>query len=288
MDIALATSADYPGLDEDSVPLLDALRALGLRCEPRVWDSGFDPTEARLCLLRSTWDYDSRRDEFLAWVRATAARVPILPSLETVAWNTDKSYLRDLEARGAQIVPTAWLARGDQLEHILESRGWERAVVKPAVGAGSRGLLRIGRGEAAQTQGDAEALLERGEVMVQPFLESVESHGELSLLFADGELTHAVRKLARPGDFRVQPEYGGTFALETPGADAVEAAQAAVASLGEPPVLARVDLVAGDDGNPLLIELELVEPRLFLRAAPATAPSYAEAIARRLAGTLPA
>lgn len=206
----------------------------------------------------------------------------MLPSLQTVVWNTDKRYLRDLETGGARVLPTAWLEPGQQLAGVMEAQGWERAVVKPAVAAGSRGLLRANLDEATAAQAEVEALLERGAVLVQPYLESLETEGELSLLFADGELTHAVRKRARPGDFRVQPELGGTFALEDPEAAAVAAAHQVLAALDEPPFLARVDLVSGEDGAPLLIELELIEPRLFLRAAPDAALRYAEAVARRL------
>ncbi len=286
LDIALATSREYPGLDEDSVPLLEALRSRGLHCEPRVWDSGFDPAEARMCLIRSTWDYDTRREEFLAWARATNDRTALLPSLDTVVWNTDKRYLQDLEARGVAIVPTVWLARGETLTEVMTARGWERAVIKPAVAAGSRGLMRVEVDEAAEAQPAVDALLERGAVLAQPFLASVESQGELSLLFAEGELTHAVRKLAWPGDFRVQPEHGGAFGVEEPSASALDAARTVLAALDDTPPVARVDLVTGENGQPLLIELELIEPRLFLRAAPSSAARYAAALAKRL--TLPA
>lgn len=282
LDIALATSREYPELDEDSVPLLDALRSRGLRCEPRVWDSGFDPAGARMCLIRSTWDYDSRREEFLSWARKTSDSTVLIPSLETVAWNTDKRYLQDLEARGVELVPTAWLAHGERLADVMQAPGWERAVMKPAVAAGSRGLTRISLDGAAGVQSAADALLERGAVLVQPFLASVETEGELSLLYADGKLTHAVRKRPRTGDFRVQPEYGGTFALEEPGASELEAARTVLAALDEIPPVARVDLVTGDAGEALLMELELIEPRLFLRAAPDAAARYASAVAKRV------
>ena len=146
--------------------------------------------------------------------------------------------------------------------------------------------MRVETDEAAEAQPAADALLERGAVLVQPFLASVERQGELSLLFADGELTHAGRKLARPGDFRVQPEYGGSFKLVEPGPSALSAAQTVLGALDETPPLARVDLVADEHRAPLLIELELIEPRLFLRAAPSSATRYAAAVAKRL--TLPA
>ncbi len=282
LDIVLATSADLPGLDEDSVPLLEALRSRGLSCEPRVWDSGFDPGEARLCLLRSTWDYDLRHEEFLAWARETDARVALLPSLATVTWNTDKRYLLDLEALGADVVPTAWLTPGASLADVMDERRWERAVVKPTVGAGARGLITVRRAEAAARQEAADALLATGPALMQPFLESVQTEGELSLLFAEGELTHAVRKRPQSGDFRVQPEYGGSVALEEPGAAAVDAATRTIDTFTTPPLIARVDLVAGDGDTPLLIELELVEPCLFLRHAPAATERYADAVARRL------
>ena len=177
----------------------------------------------------------------------------LLPSLATVKWNTDKRYLLDLEALGADVVPTAWLTAGASLADVMDERRWERAVVKPTVGAGARGLITVRRAEAAARQEAADALLATGPALMQPFLESVETEGELSLLFAEGELTHAVRKRPQGGDFRVQPEYGGSVALEEPGEAAVDAATRTIDTFTTPPLIARVDLVAGDDDTPLLI-----------------------------------
>ncbi len=283
LDVALATSRDYPDLDDDSVPLLEALRALGLRAEPRVWDSGFDAAGARLCLIRSTWDYDSRRDEFVAWARATAARTDFAPAAAVVEWNSDKRYLRELEARGVPVVPTAWLATWDSPADVMGARGWERVVMKPAVAAGSRGLRRLARAEAHDAQPAADALLARGPVLLQPYLPSVESDGELSLIFGEGELTHAVRKRPRSGDFRVQPEWGGSFTREEPGDAEIEVARLALGALDHTPLVARVDLVSAP-GGPVLMELELIEPRLYLSAAPEAAARLADAVARRLGG----
>lgn len=280
--IAFVTCADLLVLDPDDQLLAAELTALGHEVVARAWDDGdVDWAAFDLALVRSPWDYHLRRDAFVHWAERVGRLTALRNPPETIAWNTDKRYLRRLAEAGVPTVPTAWLARGERVDlpALLAERGWEDAIAKPAVGLGSSGLLRIA---AADAPGDGARhlaeLLDGGDAMVQPFVASLPREGERSLIFFDGELSHAVRKRPAAGDFRVQPDFGAVTTAEEPGAAELAVAEAALATLGATPLYARVDLVSGDDGTPWLMELELVEPTLYFAAAPGSAARFARLV----------
>lgn len=179
-------------------------------------------------------------------------------------------------------VPTVWVGRdsGADLEEVLAAQGWEEAVVKPVVDLGARNLRRVRAGEGPDA---LESILRRGGAIVQPFLPSVEEEGELSLIYIGGELTHAVRKRPAAEDFRVQSIWGGTVDLAEPDSSHLELAERALAQLDEAPLYARVDIVEDPNGEPCLIELELIEPNLYLQTNPTAAEALADAALRTLA-----
>lgn len=282
----LATCAALPELDPDEQLLLEPLRALRVDAQAAVWDdpkvdwSAFD-----LVVIRSTWDYTARRDEYLAWARS----VPRLANpADIVAWNTDKHYLADLATAGVPVVPTTWIEPGQQV--ALPASG--RHVLKPAVGAGSVDAalfdLHAAR-EAELARSHAERLLAaRQTVMVQPYLEQIEARGEAALIFFGGVFSHAVTKGAMLADQRelvsglykaevITPRRASRAELAI-----ARAALAAVPGGAERLAYARVDLVPGPDGAPLIIELELTEPSLFLGTAPGSAERLAAHLAERV------
>lgn len=278
--IALATCREYPAGDEDSELLLAASAALGLDAEWRVWDDpATDWDSYDLVVIRSTWDYVPRRDDFVAW----AASVPRLANpAEVVAWNTDKTYLRDLAAASVPVVPTRWLEPGDP----VPPAGWTGVVVKPAVSAGARDTARYGSAEADRARGHAEDLLAAGRrVMVQPYLTGVEDAGETAVLHVGGAYSHAVRKdaLLRTGAPAEVDELwrAERIAAREPSElerRLAERTLAAVPGGAQRLLYARVDLLPGADGDPLVIEVELTEPSLFLWTDPAAADRLAAAI----------
>jgi len=239
MRLALATSEELPELDPDDAPLREAL---GGDAEPAIWsDPGVDWSAYDAVLVRSVWDYFVRHEEFLAWLDRVP--VPMWNPADTIRWNSEKSYLRELEAAGVRTIPTAW-------EGEIP---WDDAIVKPTVAGGSLGLRRAEKGEP----------IEPG-WMAQPFLPDIVSAGELSLVFFDGELSHAVRKTPAEGDIRVQPEWGGVITAAEPTADELADAERVLDAAGRDLLYARVDFV----GDRLLIELEAIEPRFFFSCAP--------------------
>lgn len=283
--IAIASYAERRPLREDDLPLRDALIAREVTPVPIVWDDDDEPDWSRFdaCLIRSVSDYHVKYRRFVNWVTRVGSSTRLWNPLDLTLWNADKTYLRDLAAAGVPTIPTLWLDRGSDinLTDFLDSRGWADAVAKPTVGLGAQNLQRVRPGED-ESQRTFEKLLRQHDVLVQPFLPSVEERGETSLVYFDGELIHTVRKRPAADDFRVQKTWGGTSAPCEPTSAEIGIAQAALEHLGPAPLFARVDLVADPSGEPRLIELELIEPDLFFRHEPAAAGRLADAIASRL------
>ena len=231
-----------------------------------VWsDPGVDWTAFDAVVVRSTWDYFDRPDEFRAWVEQTAPRVPLHNPADVLLWNAHKGYLRDLGERGVPVVDTTWVAAGETAEVP-----YAEAVVKPAVSGGSQGLYRAQEGDRIDAEQDT---------LVQPLLASIADEGELSLLYAGGELSHTVRKVPAAGDIRSQPEFGSDVRLEDAPGEALEAARVVLDAVGRELPYARVDLVRAADGTLRLIELEVIEPQLYLRWDPASPARFASALA---------
>jgi glutathione synthase/RimK-type ligase-like ATP-grasp enzyme len=280
--IAIATCADYADLKVDDELLREALEVRGVEAMPAVWDdteadwSGFDA-----CLIRSTWDYHEKHPEFLTCTRKVEAAMPLWNDSNMVEWNSSKTYLRKLSENGIRIVPTVWIERGEQpdLNDVLVAQGWAEAVVKPVVDLGARNLsrVRIGEGQAALAH-----ILTQHDAMVQPYLPSLEERGELSLIYIDGRFSHAVRKRPAAGDFRVQSIWGGSVEQAEPDLEHVDLAERALAQVAPTPLYARVDLVAGIDDHPCLIELELIEPNLYLSTHSPAVGVLADALLLRI------
>jgi glutathione synthase/RimK-type ligase-like ATP-grasp enzyme len=269
--IAIATCESPPVPDADAELLLPELRDRGAEPELVAWsDPQADWAAYDLVWVSSTWDYHERLEQFRAWLRAVGSVTRMENPRELIDWNLDKGYLRELAEAGVPTVPTIWtMPRADDLAAEVAAQGWSELVVKPTVDLGAFNLVRAKPEEAA-------AAVERidAPAMVQPFLPSLAEEGELSLVYVRGELSHVVRKTPAAGDFRVQSQYGGTYtpAELVPGAEEIgrttfDALSAHAAAGDRPPLYARVDLVRDEDGGLCLIELELIEPALFLAEA---------------------
>jgi glutathione synthase/RimK-type ligase-like ATP-grasp enzyme len=278
--VALATCRELPAGDEDAPVLLAACSAAGLDAEWVVWDdAAVEWSSYDLVVIRSTWDYVPRRDDFAAW----AASVPRLANpADVIAWNTDKTYLRELAAAGVPVVPTAWLEPGA----AADWPEWPDLVVKPTVSAGSQDTARYGPDEQDRARAHADRLLAAGRpVMVQPYLAGVDTAGEAMLVHLAGGYSHAFTKAAilRPGE---SAETDALFRPEQvspaePTEDQRSVAERALAAVPGGPVrllYARVDLLPGETGDPVLIELELTEPSLWLSSVPGSADRLAAAI----------
>lgn len=281
MSVALATCALLPDLDEDERSVIAALAERGVDAVARVWD---DPAvawdEHELVVIRSTWDYAERRDAYLAWsgsLRRVRNAHPV------IVWNTDKVYLRSLGASGLPIVPTVWVEPDAALDDVALPDG--EFVVKPAVSAGARNTSRYGGADHALAMDHIGRLLGIGRtVMVQPYVAAVDREGEAGLIYIAGRFSHGVRKgplLQRTGQ-----STPGLWEPEriTPGVPSADERALAEHTLDVLPwsrdtlLYARVDVVHAHDGSPMLLELELAEPSLFLQIGDGAAARFADAI----------
>ena len=285
--VALVTAAEAVGLDDDAPVLEDALRRCGVDLRTCVWDDeAVDWSASDLAVLRSTWDYPRRRAAFVRWATRVDAVAALRNRPAVVAWNSDKRYLLELADRGVAIVPSTVHAPGDEI--TLPAKGG--FVVKPTVSAGSQDTARYAAEERVLALAHAGRLHAQGrDVLIQPYVERVDDDGETALVYVGGSFSHAVRK--GPILAGVPETVGGLFAAEQidPRSPRECERAAAEAALDAVPfdradlLYARVDLLPGRDGWPLLLEVELVEPSLFLRVHEAAADRLASAITRCLA-----
>lgn len=277
MRMALITSERPIERDEDAGHLAPALRRRGVEVETPAWsDPRVDWSGYDLAMLSSPWDYHERPSEFRSWLTAAAAATNLQNQLPVLEWNVDKRYLAALAEAGVPTIPTIWSEPGGESAALAEiaASGWQQIVIKPAVDLNAMNLVRV---DAAM----AERLLGRYQrpVLIQPYLTSIATAGEVSLVYLEGELSHALRKRPAAGDFRIQELYGGTYEAVEAAAEEVEVAERALAAAPGEPLYARVDLVRAEGGPPLVIELELIEPSLYLDVAP-------RASVERLAGAM--
>lgn len=297
--VALATSTGAWEVDEDAPILVPALEAEGVAATPAIWD---DPTvdwsTFDLVVLRSTWDYTDRYREFLDWLERIDGLTTVVNPVATIRWNTDKRYLDDLAERGVAVVATSFLLAEDRpdddgvrgvLVGALDRAPHDRRelVVKPTVSAGSKDTARYTADQLDDATAHAQRLLTAGrDVMVQPYLASVDERGETGMVLIDGRFSHAFRK--GPLLLGGAADVDGLFAVEdisttTPTEAELALAEQVVAAAtevlgGAMPRYARVDVLHDRDGAPALLELELAEPSFFLWTAPEAAADVARAI----------
>lgn len=278
MRVALVTCEAPVAPDVDLPPLTAALGERGAEAVPVAWsDPGTDWGGFELALICSTWDYHERLGEFRRWLSAADRATRLRNPREAVEWNLDKRYLRALGGAGVPVVPTVWAEPGEEEDAAaeVERMGWDRLVVKPAVDLGAANLRTV---EPAGLSSALEAIAEPA--LVQPFLDSVTTEGELSVVLFGGRPSHAVRKHPARGDFRVQEHHGGVFERVAADAGSLDLARRALEAAAElcpaaaGPVYARVDMVSGPSG-PCVIELELIEPSFYLHFADREAPGRA-------------
>jgi glutathione synthase/RimK-type ligase-like ATP-grasp enzyme len=285
MRIALATSNDWPDLTPDDRSLLQPLAIRGFKAEPAVWsDPDYPWHDCDAVVIRSCWDYHLRSQEFLRWIASLeSAGIHMWNSPAIIRWNADKSYLRSLENNGVLIVPTLWCEPGENrnLPDALRDQGWNKAVVKPRISATAYRTQLVDATNAEAAQDLFEDLMAGPGVMIQQFMESIVTEGEWSLMFFGGKFSHAVLKTPKNGDFRVQSDFGGKSHATDPPAFVIESATRAVQAV-EHTLYARVDGVIDRIPNQAqfrIMELELIEPALFLTSHAEAAETFADTIA---------
>lgn len=265
MRIALATAAHLPQLSEDDNILYIELLRRGFDVEPVVWDGGADWSVYSIVVIRSIWDYHRKYPQFLAWLdvlETSGAR--IYNSTSLARWNSDKHYMLNLEAKGVRITPTRVLDRGGTrtLADVIEGTGWKSVVVKPAIASTGFETWQIDVPVTPEHEARFAKQVSDMDVLVQEFVPGIRN-GERSFVFIDGEFTHCVLKKSAGEDFRIHIEWGGTVECIDPPAAQVEWARSVLAAVEQPWMYGRVDAVLNEAHEPVLMELELLEPELF-------------------------
>ena len=286
---AFLTLDDPSGFVIDDPLAYEPLRALGWEVEALPWRQqraswqSFDAV-----VIRTPWDYHLDADAFVAVLEGIErSGVPLENRLDLVRWNLHKSYLRELAAAGVPTVPTLWragLAPGDAAR-LFDELACDEMVIKPVVGANASDAFRVRRDELCTRAAEIEATFAGRPLMAQPFVQAVVAEGEYSLIYFNGALSHAILKTPKRDDFRVQEEHGGTITRVEADDALRRAGAAALAAVGAAPLQARADLVRSNDGAAFwLMELELIEPSLYLRMDSGAPERFARAIDARMGG----
>lgn len=283
MDVAIATCAAFPQLSSWDRGVVDALREVGVTAAPLIWN---DPSAAweqvKCVVVQSTWDSHLRSAEFLAWTERVESVTRLRNPARVLKWNLHKRYLRELEAKGVRITPTAWLERGStvDLAAMMRERGWTRVVIKPAVSAGANETHIIDARAALVGQAHVQRLSQHHDLMIQPYLQAFESEGERAYIFFNGEFSHAVQ---RPPTLKSAVRaFQEDVAFDPTDRAELDFAHEVIAALDAPPLYARVDVATNNDAVVRLQELELIEPSLFTSLAPGSSARFARAILAHL------
>ena len=235
-------------------------------------------------VFRTIWDYFERYDEFSIWLERVKTQTQLINPYPLIQWNIDKHYLADLKAKGIAIVPTVFVDQGKYrtLEEIITGYNWTDVVIKPAIAGGAFKTYKVPQHQTEEFEPLFKTLVAERDILVQPFIKSITSRGEASLMIFKGQFTHAILKKAKAGDYRVQDDFGGTVHPYQPAAEEITFAESVFACCNPMPAYGRADIVWSEKGNILLGELEIIEPELWVRNHPQSAHALAEGIIRYL------
>ena len=272
-------------LDED-VLVIQALEERGLSVNRVDWaDPNYDWQSVKFALFRTTWDYFDRIDEFMTWLNATKDKVKFINPIELILWNLDKHYLQDLAEKGVNITDTIFIEPGDKtaLSKVFHAAQFTDAILKPAISGSARHTYKLSENNLADHEAIFQELIAQESMLLQPFQYSVLEKGEVALMFFGGKYSHAVLKVAKPSEFRVQSEFGGTIHNYSPSANEIKLAEKALQVCDPTPIYARIDIIDDNNGKPAVSELEIIEPELWFRLHPPSATTMAEAIITHIA-----
>lgn len=296
MDVVLLTEEQYENmtshedwyienlLTEDRM-VQAALARLGATVKKVGWSNPtFDWAQPQVAVFRTTWDYFHRFEEFDAWLQTWENRLRFVNPISLIRWNMDKRYLKDLEAAGIRITPTHIIEPGTAttLTQLHEELGWQDTILKPAISGAARHTYRLQPNNLPEHEDIFQTLIAEEAMLLQPFQHNILTQGEVSHVVIGGRYTHSVLKIAKPGDFRVQDDFGGTIHDYTPTQSEIEFSERAVAACPSLPAYARVDVLLDNEGEWAIGELEMIEPELWFRRNPSAAEALAQVIMKDL------
>ena len=267
-------------LQEDEL-VINALKEKNLSVIKRDWnDPIFDWKTTRTVLFRSTWDYFDKFELFKKWFDETKNNCLMINSHETVEWNIDKHYLLDLQEQQIPIPKSEFIKKGSSVDLtlLMQEKNWNEIVVKPTISGAAKNTFRLKKEELNQFDSTWKNLIQKEDFIVQEFQNNVITKGEVAMMVIGGKYTHAVLKMAKEGDFRVQDDFGGSIGIYSPSEKMVKLAEKCTRILSPIPSYARVDIIWDNSGDLAVSELELIEPELWFRLNPNAAQKLAEHI----------
>ena len=295
IDIVIVTQREYlePKVNdqyhrniliEDKL-LMDAIEKHGLSTKRVSWDDQqFDWSTTKMAVIRATWDYFHRIDEYRDWLNVVKNQTNLINPYSTLTWNLDKRYLKDLFEKGINIPETRFIEQGDlrSLSSICEITQWEKWVLKPAISGAARHTYLFDKETILDHDEIFRKLIDKEAMLLQRFQPSVMEMGEWTLVIINGQYTHAVLKKARPGDFRVQDDFGGTVHDHEASQEEIDFAEKVMSTVNPVPAYGRVDIIRDVCGNFAVQELELIEPELWFRNCPQAATLLADYLVNHL------
>lgn len=279
MKLAIATCAKFPLLEETDKPLIALFAQHGINAQAQVWnDPNINWKQYEAVLIRSVWDYHLNIDAFINWLNLLKAQnIYVLNPIDTVITNMNKFYLQQLHLQGAEIIPTLFLPKSNKINlKEVQQKNWHKAVIKPAISCGAYLTKVFDANQIAETEAEYETVITENALLVQPYIEEVTTDGELSLLFFNRKYSHAVHKIPKAGDFRVQTEHGGITTSYIPHNTIIDTASQILNLIEGPLLYARVDGIILNNRFTLM-ELELIEPYLFFNYSPGSIEKFVAA-----------
>jgi glutathione synthase/RimK-type ligase-like ATP-grasp enzyme len=285
IDVAIISGTDTNPVPQDDLLLIEHLALKGVSAKILAWDSCESLVQVpTIGIVRSAWNYPRMHEAFISWVEKFSSQTLLLNSADTIKWNLNKHYLASIEQQGVAVVPTQYLPRLDEgvIFRIMDDMQWTEVVIKPEISVGAQGLFRFSRIEPARLEQFVELNQAFSGFLVQPYLEAVKVHGEISVCIIDGSISCVIQKMPAHQEYRVQEKFGGQV-RKVPSTPTVERiAKLCLEASGFKPLYARVDLLPGATGELYVSELELIEPDLYLRYSPEALVWLGEAILKRL------
>ena len=284
MNILIATCKQLPSFEKDDEPLYECLLQNGASFSIVPWDEIHEADGFDACLIRTTWDYVERQEEFLDWVSMISTKVVLVNPAELIRWNIDKRYLQYFHERGVPIAPTIWMDTPLDLKEMMREKTWEKGFIKPVIGACAVDTFRFSMDNIEEAQRFLDETATQQKMMLQPYLHRVETLGEYSAIYFGECFSHAVRKIPVPGDYRVQDDYGASDERIEASDELRELAELVISQIPYPWLYARVDALVMDDDTWVLNELEMIEPSLFFRHAEQAPQSLYESLVDMVSG----
>ncbi|MDG2370521.1 MAG: hypothetical protein P8M12_07740 [Flavobacteriales bacterium] len=263
----------------------NALEDLGCRVKIVPWDKkDFNWSSAYVAIFRTTWDYFHRFKEFNNWLISVKEKIQLVNSYQEIMWNLDKHYLKELSEKNINIPSSHFIPKktNHSLSDIMDQTNWNKIVLKPTISGGARHTFKITKNQVSNYEDKFKELIKHEDFMIQEFQDNILTKGEISFMLFGGKYSHAVRKMAKKGDFRVQDDFGGSVHQHQANAKEISFAENVISVLEKQPIYARVDVIWDNNNELAVSELELIEPELWFRFKPESAQKMAHLVFKKL------